>query len=169
MLTALEMARDELDESEGRFVDAIRKYGWFCTRVAGDHEGPAFSYTSGIWERYQHPELIMFGMPKDTSYGVFEDIQYEIERGMTVKTGRPLKNVFGNAVAYAFSVAEKHYAEYLGWNRWFYRGNNFRCIQIVWPDRAGNFPWESNFDPEFRGDQPDLSEFGWQNSLSVRG
>ena len=165
MTTALDLPAEKLDEVETRFVEAIQKFGWFCTRVAGDEAGPAFSYTSGIWEKAKHSELIMFGLPKDTSYGVFEGIYRDLDRGIIVETGVPLSNVFGSAVAYAFPVAEKHCAEYLGWSRWFYRGNAFPCIQIVWPDRTGKFPWEADFDPAFCDDQPDLSELGWRKLI----
>lgn len=165
MTTALDLPPEKLDEVEARFVAAIQKFGWFCTRVAGDEVGPSFSYTSGLWAKAKHPELIMFGLLKDTSYGVFEDIYRELDRGIILETGVALPNLFGNAVAYVFPVAEKYYAEYLGWSRWFYRGNAFPCLQIVWPDHAGKFPWEAAFDPAFCNDQPDLTEMGWSSHV----
>ena len=53
--------------------------------------------------------------------------------------------VFANLPAYVFPVAKKHYRDLLGWSRWFYGGDDFPCLQIVWPDRAGRFPWEPTF------------------------
>jgi len=53
-----------------------------------------------------------------------------------------------------------------GESRWFYGGDDFPCLQIVWPDRAGRFPWEADFDAQFEGNQPDLTEQGWVNEIT---
>ena len=74
--------------------------------------------------------------------------------------------VFANLPAYAFLVAKKHYRDLLGWSRWFYGGDDFACLQIVWPDRAGKFPSEPDFDTEFCEDHPDLTERGWANEIA---
>lgn len=62
-------------------------------------------------------------------------------------------------------VAKRHFANFLGWSRWFYGGDEFPCLQLVWPDRSGLFPWEPDFDPEFGGDQPDPTEQGWTKEV----
>ena len=74
--------------------------------------------------------------------------------------------MFANLPAYLFPVAKAYYAEHFGWNRWFYAGDDFPCLQLIWPDRNGVFPWEKGFDETFREDQPDLSEHGWLTSLT---
>jgi hypothetical protein len=79
--------------------------------------------------------------------------------------GEPLDTVFGNGLAFVFPVAKRFYRDHLGWSRWFYRGDDFQCLQIVWPDRDQLFPWQPGFDDEFAGLQPDLSEHGWQAAL----
>ena len=48
----------------------------------------------------------------------------------------------------------------------FYRGNDFRCSQIVWPDPDGHFSWEACFDAEFGSSQKDLTEHGWAAALT---
>jgi Domain of unknown function (DUF4262) len=50
------------------------------------------------------------------------------------------------------------YQKYLGTAIWFYRSlpRPFRCIQIVWPDEAGKFPWDGNYDARYKGIQPVL-------------
>jgi hypothetical protein len=63
-------------------------------------------------------------------------------------------------------VANRFYADHLGWTRWFYGGDRFPCLQIVWPDRAGVFPWEPGFDATFSNDQADLTEHGWQAAIA---
>jgi len=62
---------------------------------------------------------------------------------------------------------KRNYAAHLGWSMWFHGGSGFDCWQIVWPDRAGIFPWEDGFDATFAGDQRDLTENGWAEAAAI--
>lgn len=166
MLTALNSSPTDLDEHERSFVEKVREHGWFRTSVFGDNTGPGFSYTTGFWLGTGHPELIMFSMKDEIARDVFWDLFREAKGGSQLGAGRRTDAAFANLPAYAFSVAKKHYASFLGWSRWFYGGDEFSCLQIVWPDRAGVFPWQPGFDAHFSADQPDLTERGWLNELA---
>lgn len=161
MLTALDIPDDNLDQAERSFVASIREHGWFRTTVHGDEKGPGFSYSTGFWLGAHHPELIMFGMKPDVAHDVFWDLFRGAKEGRELVAGKRTHDAFANLPAYAFKVSRRHYADHLGWSRWFYRGDDFSCLQIVWPDPSGVFPWETGFDPEFLLDQPDLTEGGW--------
>jgi hypothetical protein len=161
MLTALDAPDDKLDEAEQSFVASIREHGWFRTTVHADEGGPGFSYSTGFWLSAHHPELVMFGLKTDIAHDVFWGLFRGAKQGRELVPGRRTQDAFAHLPAYAFSVSSRCYADHLGWSRWFYCGDEFPCLQIVWPDRAGVFPWEAGFDPEFRADQPDLTERGW--------
>jgi Domain of unknown function (DUF4262) len=40
-------------------------------------------------------------------------------------------------------------------------GDDFPCLQPVWPDKANRFPWQDGFDRGFEGQQPDLTAGAW--------
>ncbi len=155
-----------LDESERDFVEKIREHGWFDTAVFGDAEGPSFSFTSGFWVNTGQPELIMFGMKREIVHDVFWGLFRGAKAGEALPKGKATDKAFANLPAYSFPVAKRFYPEYLGWSQWFYGGNEFPCLQIVWPDRDGIFPWQQGFDPTFSSDQPDLTENGWLAALT---
>ena len=166
MRTALDAPHDALDAQEQSFIANMREHGWFDTAVLGDDEGPSFSYSSGFWVNTGSPEIIMFGMKREIIHNVFWDIYRDVTAGRCLPDGGRTDQVFANLPACIFPVAKRYYRDYLGWNRWFYGGDDFPCLHIVWPDRAGIFPWESSFDEEFRDDQPDLTEHGWLAALA---
>jgi hypothetical protein len=166
MLTALDAPPKSLDEDEKNVVAKIREHGWFNHSIMGDAEGPGFSYTTGFWLNAKHPELMIFNMKHETAHDVFWELYRDVRDGKHLKVGGSTDQAFANLPAYVFPVAKRYYREYLGWNRFFYAGDDFPCVQIVWPDRAGFFPWESDFDPTFKDDQPDLTENGWLASIS---
>jgi hypothetical protein len=37
-------------------------------KVFGDDEGPGFAFTIGLYQRFRHPELLVFGLPLDTMH-----------------------------------------------------------------------------------------------------
>lgn len=165
MATALDARSDELDEGEHSFVAQIRSQGWFRTHVLGDAEGPGFSFTTGFWVSAKQPELIIFSTKEDIAHAVFWDLFRDAKGGKRLPIGERTDAVFGNLPAFVFRVAKKHHRDLLGWSRWFYGGDDFPCLQIVWPDKQGRFPWEPEFDDHFAGEQPHLTDRGWINEI----
>ena len=166
MRTALDAPVDTLDRDEQSFVAKVKEYGWFDTHIFADAEGPGFSFTTGIWLSTRQPELIMFATKHEIAHNVFWSVSQDAKAGTALQTGRRTNAVFANLAAYAFPVAKRFYPDLLGWSRWFYGGDDFPCLQIVWPDPEGVFPWEDGFDQDFVADQPDLTEHGWQRALA---
>lgn len=165
MRTALDAPIDALDEQEQSFVAKIRDHGWYRTGVFEGEEYPGFSYTTGFWLGATQPEVIMFSLKGEIAHDVFWDLYRDAKAGSSVPIAAPTDQVFGNQPAYAFHVAKRFYRDHLGWSRWFYRGDDFACLQIVWPDRDGRFPWDEGFDQAFANSQPDLTEHGWLAAL----
>jgi hypothetical protein len=165
MPTALDAPAGVLDRSEQAFVDAIRQHGWFRTDVSADEEGPGFSFSTGIWISTKRPELLLFSTRSDIAHDVLWDLYRHAQQGKSLPIGRRTDRVFANLPAFLFPIAKRHYPEYLGWSRWFYGGDNFPCLQIVWPDPAGLSPWERGFDAEFVRYPIDLTELGWRTEI----
>ncbi|MBB4000481.1 DUF4262 domain-containing protein [Aureimonas pseudogalii] len=167
MRTVLDVPAKTLDTSEMAFVAEVREHGFIRTEVSGDREGPGFSYSTGFWVTTSQPEFIMFGMMGEAAHTVFWDLYRDAQAQAALSFGKKTDRVFANLPACIFPIAKRFYADHLGWSRWFYRGDEFPCLQVVWPDREGVFPWEAGFDPAFSDRQSDLTEQGWQASLVV--
>jgi hypothetical protein len=165
MFTALDAPPGALDPAEQAFVGAIREHGWFRTNVLAEDRNPGFSFSTGFWVSLQQPEILIFSTRSDIAHDVFWDLYRTVARGEALRVGSPTDQVFANLPACLFPVSKRHYAKLLGWSRWFYGGDEFPCLQIVWPDPAGLFPWQDGFDAALAGDQIDLSEAGWRSEL----
>ena len=166
MRTALDEPADRMDQHEQEFVTQIRECGWFSTSVFADDEGPGFSYTTGFWVNLGVPEVILFSLDSKIAHDVLRDIYRDAKNGRRFPTAARVSDIFASTHAFLFPVSRRHYAEYLGWSRWFYGGDEFPCLQLVWPDKAGRFPWDDGFEERFKGLQPDISPEGWVKALS---
>jgi hypothetical protein len=161
MRTALDADAAALDEHEKTFVANIRKHGWTHTFVSEDEEGCGFSYTTGFWLSLNFPELIMFSLRHEIAHDTFWHIYRELEGGHTFVAREPIENIFENLRAVLLPVHKGQFPEYLGWSRWFYGGDDFKCWQLVWPDPNGRFPWHFDVSSAMREGQPDLTEENW--------
>jgi hypothetical protein len=161
MMTALQAPDEALDVHEKNFIAKIREHGWFGTNVLAEEDLPCFTYTTGFWLTLGVPEIIVFGLQSKTAHDIFWEIFRDLKAGDTLPHLTPNGDLLGNHDAYLFPVQKEQYAEHLGWGRWFYAGNDFPCSQLVWPDREGRFPWDTDFDPEVVGSQIDIAEGGW--------
>ena len=161
MFTALDAAPEQLDKHEQNFVANIRQHGWFGTHVATDGEGPGFSYTTGFWLKFGSPELIVFSLQREIAHDAFWHVYYELEAGRRFPVGEPTENIFKNAAAVLLPVSPDRYRSHLGWSRWFYGNDDFECLQLVFPDQGGEFPWTPGSTADFRAAQPDLTAGNW--------
>ncbi len=161
MRTALDADPDMLDGKERKFVAEIREHGWFAIHVGADEGRPGFTYTTGFCLKFGHPELIVFSLPLQIALDTFWHLDRELEVGRRIPVGVLSSDIFTNAPAMLLPVSQRHYADHLGWSRWFYGGNGFECLQLVYPDRDGHFPWSSDAPVDIRAAQPDLTEGNW--------
>lgn len=166
MLTALDAPPDELDENERTFVAEIRKHGWFGTHVFANDEGPRFSYSTGFWVTLNHPEVIVFGLEQSLAHRILWGVFREAQAGRRLPIGTRLDDVLATLPVVVLPVSADCYPDYLGWSRWFYADDTFPCLHLIWPDRAGLFPWDARFSARFDGLQPDLTEHGWRAALA---
>lgn len=157
MKTALDTDVEQLNEDERSFVDNVRIHGWFGTHVLEDAEGPGFSYTTGLWQRFEFPELILFSLPKELAHNIFWNFFHDLEARKQFPVGAPISEVLDGFDAIIKEVRPDHFAEYLGWNRWFYGGDSFKACQVFFPDKFGRFPWSEDASPEFSLIQPNLA------------
>ena len=158
--TALDADPAKLDEHEQNFVAMIREFGWFATQVAGDKDGSAFSYTTGFWLKFEFPEIVLFGLERQVAHDTLWHIYRELEAGKRFAIGTRDDEIFQNVAAMLLPVSTQHYRDHLGWSRWFYGNDDFQCLQLIFPDRTGRFPWEE-VSESFRTLQPDLTSGNW--------
>lgn len=163
MLTALDAPLDRLDHSERNFVSKVREFGWFSTHVFPEDGQPGFSFSTGFWVNTGYPELILFGLKRETMHDILDAVHRDLKAGMRPPIGVANPDLC-TLPTMLFPVDKAHYAEHLGWSSWFYGNDDFPCLQLVWSDRAGLFPGQPGFDDGFKADQPDLSEGGWPGS-----
>ena len=142
-----------------KVFDDVAKFGWHVVAIVPSkgESGPEFAFTVGLYQTYQHPELVVFGLPMKVAHGIFTTCVERIEAGQAFADGQVRSDVLNGYDATFLAVQQSFYPDYLGSAIGFYEGTHFPVLQLVWPDRGNHFPWEPTADPACANDQIVLS------------
>jgi hypothetical protein len=147
-----------MDPGDAQVHADIATFGWHVVQVPEDDEGPGFAFTIGLYKRFQHPELIVFGLPLDTMLLMLNGAGEAVRAGRTYEGGQSSDDLLEGYACTFRPVPSKHYEEFLGYARWYYDGDDFPTLQLIWPDREHRYPWAAPAGAWIRGGQPVLAD-----------
>ncbi|HEU5150675.1 MAG TPA: DUF4262 domain-containing protein [Iamia sp.] len=143
--------RDKIEfmlEREGWALDAVP------ARTDTDPPLPRYAYTVGFEDRFDFPELCLFGLAPVACRGLFGLVADALAGGTELPVGAPFIGLLDggqpcallpvdapSSVALFPALAEHH--RLAGAD-----AADFRMVQLAWPDPAGNLPWEPAFAPD---------------------
>lgn len=156
------------DDSEGKVVRDVIEHKSHLIVIPSDDYGPGYVFSIGLYLNFRHPELLLFGLDYKVASSAINDISRLVEQGRRFLHRDVLDEVFENISVMLVDVHSKFYREFLGTALWFYRsvGSDFPVLQIVWPDKRGRFPWNSDFDERARELQPVLATVDRQQPMN---
>ena len=126
--------------------DMIDKYGHTVLGVMGAEDSPEFAYTIGLTETRRHPELLIIGTSMATSQILLNAIVGRIKAGDKITDGTLLNEIATLPLAIKeISVDAASGYALQAINR--YKESHLvpAFFQVVYPNKDGVFPWESNY------------------------
>ncbi|HEU4431046.1 MAG TPA: DUF4262 domain-containing protein [Myxococcota bacterium] len=158
----------ESADIDARVRADIARFGWHLVLIPPEHGAPGWVHTIGLEERFAHPELIAFGNDLSVLAPLLNALGERVREGSTLTADSEAHGVLeGLPVAFR-SVASKWIEPFLGNAAWHYQRETIPALQCFWPDPNGRFPWQADFDPAWREDQPLLFERETHRALSER-
>jgi hypothetical protein len=130
--------------------------GWQVLGIASAPEEnlPGFAYTVGLHLNFQHPELLVFSLPIPTAHQLLNELGYRIKAG-EVFTSETIYTGIIQTYPIVFKPIKAEFLEdHFGIALRFYGHANFKAMQMCWTDKASRFPWEPDFDPRMKQEQP---------------
>ena len=147
------------DDCERKIVSDVKSFGWHVINILPDESGPQYSFSVGLYRKFDHSELLVMGLSHPVGHQLINSAANRIAAG---KLFRPLDRTDELAEGFTcgfLPISVLRYKEYLGCAIWFYSSlkHPFPALQLVWPDKGGRLPWEKNYDRRFFGLQPLLN------------
>jgi hypothetical protein len=143
------------EEADETLIRNVRERGCHILGVDAD---PPFSFSIGLALNYGQAEIVIFGLAPSKAAAIINIVRDDAAAGKKYVANDVSSDILVNGKVCFVDVPLEAYDKYLGTAIWFYRKSPrpFPCLQLVWPDRAGRFPWETEFDVVFKRDQPIL-------------
>jgi hypothetical protein len=145
-------------EREGWAIDAVP------ARPDVDPPLPRYAFTVGFEDHFDFPELCVVGLSPVACKGLFDLVADALAGGTDLPVGQPfiglldgdqpcaLLPVDAATTADMFPSLVEHHV-LAGEDP-----NDFRMLQLAWPDASGALPWEPGFAPDLLTAQVLLGE-----------
>jgi hypothetical protein len=146
------------DEHDRKLLADVEGHGWHVIGVKEDLEGPAFAYSIGLFRSFRHAEVIVFSLPVQVMHRIINAVGEEVRSGKRFEHLDESADVLNDYNVAFRNVERRHYADYFGYARWFYRGDDFPALQCVWPDSEHRYPWHPAVNATLAEKQPVLTE-----------
>lgn len=158
------------NENETR--DHIEKYGCSVIMIEASDYNPSFAYSIGLWEKFKHPEIIALGLNLKTLQAIINDAAEIVKQGEKIEIGKNYDEIFENSGAKFIHVLPGYIENYFGYALDFYDLTELPAIQLTWTDRNEKYPWDPEFEEEFKFKQPLLDrnldfKFREEKNLSI--
>lgn len=146
-------------QAQTKILEDVKKYGHHVALLEADNYLPAFAYTIGLFQTYGHPEIICFGLSVSNMHALLNHAaELAKEKSLSseiILSNKPYADIIEKYEVMFLEVQKAHYADYLGYANWFYKGQqNFPVLQLIWPDQEGLFPWMDKFEQRLQFRQP---------------
>jgi len=138
---------------DNKFHRDIERYGWTVLMIPASDYLPSFAYTVGLFQNFNHPELICFGLKGELANEILNDVGELIRKGEVIKIESNY-NLFEKSRAQFVNVDKRSISDHFRYAIRYYNTSEFPALQLVWTDRNDKFPWEEGFEEVFRYKQP---------------
>jgi hypothetical protein len=152
------LADEGLDDGDRKLLSDVDQVGWHVVMIGEEAGVPGWSFSIGLFKTFNHPEIVVFGLPLTLSGQVINLIGDEIKRGARFEPGLEYTEILEGVLCTFRPVNPRWYRPFLGYAMWFYQGAEFPALQCIWPDKQHHFPWHPDFKPAWLWAQPLLFE-----------
>ncbi len=147
-------SQQEYTSIDNKILKDIQTYGWAVILIEATNYLPSFAYTVGLWKNFNHPELISFGMTTKTLHSILNIGGKLVKDGYKMQAGKNYDDFFENGITQFIHVDPRNIKDYFGYAIWYNETTDFPALQLVWTDRYDRYPWDAEFDEEYRYRQP---------------
>jgi hypothetical protein len=145
------------EDVDQRVAHDIARHGWHVVLIPPEADSPGWAHSIGLWQRFEHPELLVFGSEPRQLGALVNALGERVRGGRRFAADSEDAGVLED-LPFAFrAVAPRWTNVFLGNAAWHYRSERFPVLQGFWPDREGRFPWDAACAAEVAAEQPQLA------------
>ena len=145
-LQATEWERESSEEA----LRQIAELGLTKIHVIGDEHSMSWTYSTGMFDTWGQPEIIMTGFPQGLASSILHGVAKRNAAGEFVDANVRVPNLISNFDCIFRPVEHAWIHRLMLRTTWFYGEISFPVLQCICPDFSNRFPWEQGFDEAWR-------------------
>lgn len=123
----------------------IKENGFHVTYVLEQKNQTPFGYSTGLFKNFGIPEAFVSGLPNGLTNSLITNYAKTFKK-KKVPISKKLENLIDRFPTYILEVKNEDLNEKVLSSFRFYENEDFKSIQIIFPDLAGKFPKEPGYD-----------------------
>lgn len=130
--------------------DMIEKVGWAVIGTERE-KGGQYTYTIGLQQFCNSPEVIITGIDMNVAHSLLHGVVKNIVSGVVYNTDDIFTGILGDDRPVKFNAVSKENRINLMCQAYYHNDmNDFRAIQMIWPDSNNKFPGDVGFNKKFK-------------------
>ena len=139
------MTDQQVKEYHEKVEAAMKEYGYHSTFVFGDST-PSFCYSTGIYKSFGIPEIFISALPQNLSHELIANYVSEFKDNGSIPLDKRLEDLTDRFSVYLIEVSKDMLTDYVLSSIRFYGDEEFKYVQLVYPDTNGRFPNDAGYD-----------------------
>ncbi len=139
------MTDEQIKQYQEKADANIKKYGYNSTFVFSDNT-PSFCYSTGIYKNFGIPEVFISSLPQNLSHELVEKYVNKFKNADIIPLDEKIDDLTDRFPVYLIAVPKKRLTEYVLASVKFYANEDFKYLQLTYPDTEGYFPNDIKYD-----------------------
>lgn len=139
------MNDEQIKRYHDKVDDNIKKYGYHVTFVFADST-PSFCYSTGIYKTFGIPEIFISSLPQNLSHGLVESYVNKFKNTDSIPVDKRIDDLTDRFPIYLIDVSTDKLTGYVLSSFRFYKNEDFKYVQLVYPDTEGHFPNDEGYE-----------------------
>jgi hypothetical protein len=157
------------NESFEKTLHHIRENGVGIVSVAQDDRSLGWTYSTGLFDTYGQPEIILTGFPVGLAQFIVNEVGRRYLDGKRIGIDLRTEGYIGNNIDVIFRPVARVWVNRLMLRTlWYYGNDDFPVLQCICPDFENRFPWEDGFDISWKDRQALLYEDAPRNKAETQ-
>jgi hypothetical protein len=146
-------ARPQKHESLDQALEHIEQHACSIVHVSCNGKSLDWTYSTGLYDTYGQPEIILTGFPQNPGKSVINTIRDLYAAGTPTPTDTRIPNLLGDVDCILRPIIDEWKHRLMLRCNWFYGDHPYPALQCICPDLQNRFPWEPGFDTRWLAKQ----------------
>lgn len=139
------MTDDQIKAYFDKVDENIKTFGYHLTYVFGKGR-PSFCYSTGIYKNFNIPEIFISSLPQGLSSELVKNYVKSFDAKQPIPLSEKLDYLIDRFPVYLIDVPISNLAEYVLSSIRFYKDEEYKYLQVIYPDTEENFPNDIGYD-----------------------